>query len=282
MGFDNVCKRLAEYFPHDFATWLLGHPVSEVEILKTELGNEPIHADSVLLLKLRDAILHLEFQTTLKSDPPLPLRMLDYWVRLHRKYGLPVTQFVIVLEETSAEIPTEFRAANTWHRYEVVKLWERDAEIPEALLGILPLVPLMRTSHPKRLLSQVADRLQQIEPLSLRSDLIACTNVLAGLRFDLTLVNTLLTEEVMENSVTYQYIIQKGELRGELRGELKGELKGRFKTIIGQLTHRFGKLSVATQNRIAGLETSRLDALSEALLDFKSKVELNDWLKRNG
>ncbi len=167
MGFDNVCKRLAEYFPHDFAAWLLGHPISEVEILKTELGNEPIHADSVLLLKLRDAILHLEFQTTLKSDPPLPLRMLDYWVRLHRKYGLPVMQFVIVLEETSAEIPTEFRAANTWHRYEVIKLWEREAKIPETLLGILPLVPLMRTSQPGRCCAFATSRACGVTPRTL-------------------------------------------------------------------------------------------------------------------
>ena len=104
----------------------------------------------------------------------------------------------------------------------------------------------------------------------------------AGLRFDLALVNTLLTEEVMENSVTYQAVIQKGELRGELRGELMGELKGELKTIIGQLNRRFGKLPGATQNRIAGWELPKLDALSEARLDFKSKVELNDWLKRNG
>lgn len=114
MSFDSVCKRLAELYPRDFASWLLGEPVAEVEVLKTELGNDPIRADSVIFLRLATAILHLEFQTTPKSKPPLPLRMLDYWVRLFRDTGLPVIQFVVLLTETNEEVPTEFRATNKY------------------------------------------------------------------------------------------------------------------------------------------------------------------------
>ncbi|MGH6630997.1 MAG: hypothetical protein ACREB3_14815, partial [Burkholderiales bacterium] len=77
--FDNVCKRLAEFYPRDFASWLLGQPVSEVEVVKTELSNEPIHADSLILLRALGSMMHIEFQTTPKSRPPIPLRMLDYW-----------------------------------------------------------------------------------------------------------------------------------------------------------------------------------------------------------
>ncbi|MGH9766182.1 MAG: hypothetical protein ACREAB_02005 [Blastocatellia bacterium] len=63
MPFDNICKRLAEFYPRDFASWLLGEPVTEVKVEKTELSNEPIHADSLILPRLSGKFLHIEFQT---------------------------------------------------------------------------------------------------------------------------------------------------------------------------------------------------------------------------
>lgn len=68
-------------------------------MLKTELNLDPIRADSLLLLRLDKRILHLEFQTEAKSKPPMTLRMLDYSVRLKRKYGLEVIQIIIFLKK---------------------------------------------------------------------------------------------------------------------------------------------------------------------------------------
>ncbi len=61
-------------------------------------------------------------------DPPLPLRMLDYWLRLYRQYRCPVEQIIIFLKPTTSEavFVNEFTAANTWHRYRVIRLWEQD------------------------------------------------------------------------------------------------------------------------------------------------------------
>jgi predicted transposase/invertase (TIGR01784 family) len=280
MGFDNVCKRLAELFPQDFAVWLMGEAVSFVEILKTELSGEAIRADSVLLLRLADSILHIEFETTAQSDPPLPLRMLDYWVRLYRQYGLPIHQFVIVLDETSSEIPTELQMPNTWHRYHVNKLWEQPPTNDLTRLGILPLVPLMQSAQPEQLLRQTAQALELTTP-TWRKELMACAYILAGLRFKPELIKAFLEEDIVRESVTYQEIGRKGEMHGELKGELKGELRGELKIILRVLNQRLGNLPAVTQQRITNLDLPQLDALSQALLDFKSKVELNDWLKRN-
>jgi predicted transposase YdaD len=85
MSFDNLCKLLAEKHPAKFAHWLIGVPIAaEIKILKTELTIEPIRADAVTFLKTRDRVFHLEFQTQWPSKPPMPFRMLDYWVRLYR------------------------------------------------------------------------------------------------------------------------------------------------------------------------------------------------------
>jgi predicted transposase/invertase (TIGR01784 family) len=84
MSYDNTCKFLAETFPTDFATWLLGEAIALTKLEPSELSVEPIRADSVIFLESSELILHIEFQT--KTDEDMAFRMLDYWVRLHRKY----------------------------------------------------------------------------------------------------------------------------------------------------------------------------------------------------
>jgi len=73
--FDNICKFLAENFSTDFATWLLGEPITLTELSPSELSLEPIRADALILLQSAQNVLHLEFQT--QTDPEIPFRMLD-------------------------------------------------------------------------------------------------------------------------------------------------------------------------------------------------------------
>ena len=47
--FDTLCKFLAENFSQDYATWLLGRPVTLTKLSPTELSLEPIRADSLIL-----------------------------------------------------------------------------------------------------------------------------------------------------------------------------------------------------------------------------------------
>ncbi|MGL5035268.1 MAG: Rpn family recombination-promoting nuclease/putative transposase, partial [Microcystaceae cyanobacterium] len=74
--FDNVCKFLAENFSEDYATWLLGCPVTLTKLSPTELSLEPIRADSLILEQSEDLVLHLEFQT--EPDKTMGFRMIDY------------------------------------------------------------------------------------------------------------------------------------------------------------------------------------------------------------
>ncbi|WP_254048062.1 hypothetical protein [Synechococcus sp. BDU 130192] len=99
MSYDNILKFLLETDPHPFVHWLLGESALEsVSFLNTELNLEPIRADGVFFLETAGKILHLEFQTVATSNPPMPLRMLDYWVRLYRRYRLEIEQIVIFLQ----------------------------------------------------------------------------------------------------------------------------------------------------------------------------------------
>lgn len=141
MAFDNICKILAEKYPTDFAHWLLPDEPQNVKLLKTELSIEPIRADSITFLQTENRILHLEFQTTAKSETPIPLRMLDYFVRLVRKYDVPITQVVIFLQETSNEIAFIEAYVNemTTHCYRVIRMWEQDSALFLNNPALLPL-----------------------------------------------------------------------------------------------------------------------------------------------
>ena len=235
--YDNICKYLAEQYLVDFVNWIFPFQLSDVRVLKTELNLDPISADSLIFLQTDNQILHVEFQTEPTYDPPLPLRMLDYWVRLYRKYRIPVEQVVIFLKPTTSPVvfTNEFIAPNTRHRYRVIRLWEQD---PAPLLvnpALLPLAPLARTDSPRELLEQVVAEVAKIEEGDRRRNVSACVGVLAGLRFEKNLINQLLREETMRESVIYQDILQKGEQRGIKIGLQQGLQQGEVALVVRQL-----------------------------------------------
>jgi predicted transposase/invertase (TIGR01784 family) len=166
VAYDNACKYLAEEYPADFVNWLLSESeATNIQVIKSELGIEPIRADSLTFLQTTNKILHLEFQTTPESDPPLSLRMLDYWVRLYRQYQCHIEQVVIFLKPTNSDavFTEQFEATNTLHRYRVIRLWEQDPTLFLNNVGLLPLATLARTDSPQTLLEQVARQIARID-----------------------------------------------------------------------------------------------------------------------
>ena len=101
--FDSVCKFLTETFSTDFATWLLGEPITLTQLSSSELSLEPIRADTLMLLESDEVVLHVEFQT--KPDSDIPFRMLDYRIRVYRRFPYKhMRQVVIYLRETSSDL----------------------------------------------------------------------------------------------------------------------------------------------------------------------------------
>ncbi len=204
MPYDNLCKILSEKYPDQFAAWVLGTPQRSVAVLKTELGIEPIRADYVTFLQIQGRILHLEFQTTLESNPPLPLRMLDYWVRLYRLYRLPVTQVVVLLlpPAENTVIATTFEAETTRHEYRVIKLWEEEANRFLNDPALLPLATLATGPSADQLLRDIAERVSQLES-GQRQEVSSYVQVLAGLKFEKSFIRQIFREGMMRESVIY-------------------------------------------------------------------------------
>jgi len=291
---DNLCKYLAEQYPTAFTQWLLKDSSPQVSILKTELSLEPIRADFVTFVQTQDRILHLEFQVEPQTEPPLPLRMLDYWVRLHRKYACEIVQVLILLRRTTIDVPTAFETETTLHRYRVIKLWEEDPQQFFSHPALLPFAVLAQTCNSEELLRAVAERVNQIEPESERRELSTVVQLMAGLQYKEELIESIFREGMMRESVMYQKILREGEQqglkrglqqglkRGRQEGERIGEQRGRqeeaFSLILRQLHRRLGHLPDAVVAQIRDLSLEQLETLGEALLDFQALPDLQAWL----
>lgn len=288
MSFDNLCKLLSEKYPERFASWILGNESTSVKVLKTELSIEPIRADSVTFLQLQERILHLEFQTKLESQPPLPLRMLDYWVRLHRLYRLPITQVVVLLlpPPDGTPIETAFQLESTRHEYCVIRLWQQD---PTPLLNdpaLLPLAPLAASTASTELLEEVVQRVRQLEPERQR-EVSSYAQLLAGLKFEKEFIRQLFREGMMRESVIYQEILEEGREEGRRQGRQEGRQEGLQEgrqeglqlLILRLLTRRIGAVPDVLRSRIDTLSIEQLETLGEALLDFTELADLETWFQ---
>jgi len=275
---DDFCKQLVARHPASVGRWVLGriaedNPLgasdsggSTWQLLDRELSTAPLHADSVVLLPEGNTseILHLEFQT--RPDAAIAERMLDYWIRLHRRFHQPIRQAVIHLKPTRSRLARveELAIDHTRHRFSSVRLWEQD---PAPLLA-----------DPGLLLRQVQQRLQAIADPDQRRLTGSGCQLLAGLTFPPDVIQRLLAMSILEDSSVYQLIKRKGLEEGRVQGLDQGRRQEALDLLGRQLLRRCGPLNTHQDAAIAALPLETLEQLGEALLDFNSAEDFNRWL----
>ena len=270
--FDNTCKFLAESFSEDFASWLLGTPVTMTRLSPSELSLEPIRADALILLNSDNFVLHLEFQT--EPDPTMGFRMADYRLRVFRRFPTKqMRQVVIYLTRSKSELVYQnlFEIPGTRHEFEVIRLWEQSTQPFLKATGLLPLAVLTQTSDAAQTLRQVAARIEAIPELRVQSNVAASTGILAGLLLKRDFINQILRRDIMQQSVIYQDILQEGEQTGALK---QGQ-----SLILRLLVRRIGEVSPEMRSQIQALSLPQLEALGEALLDFTKPDNLHEWIR---
>jgi predicted transposase/invertase (TIGR01784 family) len=280
--YDNTCKYLAENFPEDISSWLLGVRVSLIQMQPTELSVEPIRADSMILLTNHNLILHVEFQTV--PDREMGFRMLDYRVRAHRKFpGKQMRQIVIYLTPTTSDLVaiTTFELEFTRHEFEVIRLWEQPASIFLESVGLYPFASLAQTEEPELVLREVAARIEEIPERKLQADISAMSYILAGLVLDRDRVGQIIRRDIMRESVTYQEILAEGEVKGKTQGRVEGRVEEARALIIRQLTRKLGNIRPNLLTKIEALPLEQVESLGEDLLDFTSIDNLQQWLNQN-
>lgn len=224
--YDNVCKFLATHYKNDLATWLLGSPIELTELSPTELSN------SLILLQSPELILHSEFQTDPENE--IPFRMTDYRLRGHRLFPeKKMRQVVIYLRKTQSKLVYEnsFKLENTYHQYEVIRLWEQPTELFMELPGLLPFAVLSKTPDPVMVLNQVGKIVEEMEEITLQRDIAAASSILAGLVLEKNIITKVFRSEIMRESVIYQEILQEGILQGKAEGKAEVTRKLTFKLL---------------------------------------------------
>ncbi|MCG8364512.1 MAG: Rpn family recombination-promoting nuclease/putative transposase [Pseudanabaenales cyanobacterium] len=272
--FDTICKFLIESFSTDFASWLLGEPIALTELNPSELSLEPIRADALILMQSDSLVLHVEFQT--QPDPEIPFRMLDYRLRVYRRFPYKsMRQVVIYLQQTGSELvqQTTFTLPSTRHEFEVIRLWEQPLEMFLNTPGLLPFAALSRVADRPEALRRVAAQLEAMPDYRMQSNVTAAAAILAGLVLEKGMIQQILRREIMQESVIYQDILQEGRQKGR-------QEEGRS-LILRLLTRKFGEIPPDLGSQLEQLSLTQLEELGEALLDFSELQELTSWLDNN-
>lgn len=279
--YDDICKFIAETFSQDLASWLLGEPIELTVLEPTELQVAPIRADSLILLASEDTILHIEFQVDPKVD--IPFRMADYRLRVYRRFPTKkIYQVVIYLRKTRSALvrQTTFELPEMRHRYQVIRLWEIPSEQLLKSSGLLPFAVLSQTENPVEILQEVARKINNITDKTAQNDLFASTAIIAGLVLDKMIIQRLLKEETMKESVIYQEIIAKGLAEGREEGREEGRKEGESNLILKLLHRRIGLIRPDIAEKIRQLSIEQLENLGIALLDFNSEADLVNWFNQ--
>jgi len=110
-----------------------------------------------MLPRSRIVIFHTEFQTV--GDETMPFPMVDYYLRLKRKFpAQTIQQVVIYLKKTNSNLVRQerYQTAVMTHQFRVIRLWEEPVEV-FFTPGLLPYAVLSQASDKESVLAQVVN-----------------------------------------------------------------------------------------------------------------------------
>lgn len=271
--FDATSKDLLETDPAGWVTFL-GYPISptEASVIDADVSTVTSDADKVIRVEVPSPwLLHVELQAS--RDESLPWRLLHYNAILQHRHRLPVTSTAILLRAVanfpnlSDEWPVRTPIGPEWRfRYNVIRLWERSPKsILDGPLGLLPLTPLtdIRETDLPTVVDGMKERIKDSDR-SMVAKVWSATYVLMGLRYDESVIDRVLEGVMqMEESVTYQAIIRRGQAKEARRLLLQS---GRRK---------FGAPTADIEAAINAIsDVDRLESLNSRLFDVGTWEEL--------
>ncbi|MBC7528608.1 MAG: DUF4351 domain-containing protein [Chthonomonadaceae bacterium] len=257
------------------------------EIFTDITSGDKHEVDLLMKVKFRgqDAyfLIHVENQASAQSD--FPRRMFHYFARLHEKYGLPIYPVVIFSFDTPLRRePQQYEVAFPdrsvlQFQYRVIQLnqlsWRKFVNTPNpvacALMAKMKMKPEERPKVKLECLRLLA---------TLRLD-PAKTKLIGGF---VESYLTLTAEELKRFERDLEKLVpQEKESAMEVltywekKGLEEGLQRGKEELVFRQMQRRIGAFSSETQKRLEALTSDQLNDLGEALLDFTSKEDLENW-----
>jgi hypothetical protein len=271
--------RLADWLP------ICGRATTaKLEVVDADLATVTAAADRVLRVREDPPwLLHIELMAS--RDPDLLPNLPVYNVLLERRHGILVRTVVILLRK-SAEWPAltgmiqrGFPGEQPYlvFRYDVVRVWQQSPEtFLNGGLGVLPLAPLSAVVEAELpgVIQRMDERIRAEASPDEAERLWTAADVLMGMRYRRQSVNQLLQGvhgmkylgmkiHGIEESDTYQAIVEEGELKATLRDLFN----------LGR--RRFGEPSAEVEEALRGItDPERLARLVDALLNVSTWDEL--------
>ncbi|BAY89632.1 MULTISPECIES: DUF4351 domain-containing protein [unclassified Tolypothrix] len=233
-------------------------------------------------------IIHTEHQSASQAD--FNQRMFCYFARLHEKFALPVYPVVIYSHDSPQRLePNSYQVAFPgWtvleFNYRVIQLnrlqWQDFVNLQNPVASAL--MSKMRMDTQERptvkllslqLLASLGLNPAQVQLISGFIDTYLQLNAqeLAAFQEQLASIEPRQEEQVME-------IVTSWMREGIERGQQQGRQQEALTLVLRQLNRRCGSLTPQLQERIQGLSVVELEDLGEALLDFASVADLENWL----
>lgn len=281
--FDATLNSLIESNVADWAKFLCdrtGVPPGPAEVLDTD---QSFTLQSDRLFRVSGSVpvaLHLELQST--GHLGIPEELLRYNVAARRTAGVPVHSVILLLRPKATasdlngylELPDSRGSTYLTFRYTVIRLWQESFEgLLNAGLGLAPLSLL--TNEALADIPTATERFRQRLhdenlPANVRNEILGYSSVLCGLRFELAKVRETLMrwQDVLQDSVTYQWIHEQGAAVGRVEGAALGAMKEAQEMLLRLGGKRFGPPPKSIETEIRFIEDrNRIERMAERLFD---------------
>lgn len=216
-------------------------------------------------------------QTEDSRDKPMPLRVLAYASQLYLRHELPVYSTVIYLSPNAGETDPggSIYGNETWglqHKYQVIRLADLDGEsfLDSASVGLLPFTPLMKPPESmdteEWLKKCVEKTVAAPVDTKTRGTLLFALTTFSSLVHDITFIQKIISEEMMQEFPFIEHLRQKGAREMAI------------KNIQAVLTKRFPQSNVQTiEQPLESIED--LDRLTELHLTAIDTPSVEDFLQ---
>jgi predicted transposase YdaD len=279
LKFDAANKHLLETYPAHWIAMAKLPPGSSIQVVDGDLSAVSASADKLIRVEApQPYIAHFEPQAG--PEPDLDQRTLFHTVLAWRRFKLPVLSVVLLLRPAALTTEVTGHISVNWspeHQlkfsYKLIRVWELPVKsVLEGGIGTLPLAPISAVGRAD--LPDVIDamkrRLDKELPPPESRDVWTATKILMGLRYPRDVVSVLLKGVAnMEESTTYQEIIEKGMERGLARGRL-AESRA---TLLRQGGKRLGIPSRENESRLDAIsDLNYLETLVDRVFDGAVKT----------
>jgi hypothetical protein len=273
--FDTTLQGLAALYSQCFLAWLKGSNVVWQQEMNSVIVTQERRADFLIRYldqEGEEQFLHIEIQNRINEDESfeqMPYRMTYYGLAARGRYGKMPQQILILIKDSAAarRVPSFFAEGRLRMDFDIVRLWEVDPEplLQSGLVGLLPLVPLMRGESVEELLEACTESInEQVQSNQERSELIGIALLMATLRNKNISARDFLRRREMSNILLESPIFE--ELFGDRLEAAKHE--SRRQIVLEALEHKFGVLPEDLTQRITSIaDTQRLKQLLYAAMD---------------